>query len=211
MFNLSPQGILISAIGIVLAVTLHEYVKCMVAYKLGDTGIKTQGRHVPNLFKSVDILGGIFMLLFGYGWSNPARINAFSFTNRKKAAILLFTIPFLANFIAGVSFAIVFNAMPNIAHALNLSFNTFSIITQVLRVAATFNITFALFSIIPIYPLNGINLLAGIKPMWAAKISRYEKILQIVLAFMIILGVVAMIFNPIAATVFRAIAWGAFN
>jgi Zn-dependent protease len=180
-----------------LAVGLHEYAKALVAYRLGDKGVRTQGRLTINPLKHMDALGSIFMAVWGYGWSNPTRITPFSFANKRKAMIIIFAVPFLANIIMGMMFAVAASAW---ARYMPLNDNNVIIVVNVyiaLLSAARLNISFALFNVIPIYPLDGLLLLTGISQNASIKVLQAERILQIVLAFFIILGGAAIFFNPL--------------
>lgn len=185
--------------------TLHEYVKSLVAYKLGDENVKKQGRLTLNPIKHMDILGTIFLLVFRFGWANPLRITPFSFKNqtRRQAMILLFAIPFFTNFVVGVAFAVGANVLQmNFITLIDIfGLETLIMIEGVLYFIAFYNIAFALFNLIPIYPMDGIMLLGAIKPMWAMKISQREKILQLALVFFIIFGFAHTVFGNFAASV----------
>ena len=198
----SLYGILVSLPGVVIAITIHEWIKCLTAHRLGDATLKGQGRLAPNPLKHIDPLGAIFMLIFGYGWANPARVSAFRLRSGKKDMIVVFLMPFLANIILGAIF---------ILAAQFFILNFFDVLVTddavayaalaVLRRAAVLNIGFALFNLIPLYPLDGINLVAAFNPILAAKINQREKILQIVLAFGIILGLATIVFEPITRAI----------
>ena len=208
IINLSIPGILMVIPGIIIAVTLHEYAKSLVAYRMGDVNVKKLGRLAPNPLKHMDILGGIFLVIFGYGWSSPVRLTPFLFKNRKKAMLLIFVIPFLVNIIVGVAFAIAASifAVNMLGMADIFGQQAAEYIWRILSFVAIYNISFALFSLIPIYPLNGIHLLAAIKPTWNIKISQYEKILQLALAFFIILTFARQVFEPVVHMMLRAIS-----
>jgi len=200
IFNL--QAILMSIPGAIIAITLHEWVKAMTAHKLGDGTFKAQGRTKPNPLKHMDPLGTIFMLIFGYGWANPVRINMFRMRGGKKEAVIIFLMPFLANIIMGAFLA--FAAMvlrTQFFHLFAYNFDLLITLNTILRQAAMLSISFAFFNILPVYPLDGINLVAAFKPMWAARLVQREKIFQIILALAIIMGFAAMAFNPIARAI----------
>ena len=60
---------------------LHEFAHGWVAYKLGDNTAKYQGRLTFNPIASVDPLGALFLLLFGFGWAKPVPVNPNNFKN----------------------------------------------------------------------------------------------------------------------------------
>ncbi|MDR2183526.1 MAG: site-2 protease family protein [Clostridiales bacterium] len=206
----SLGGFLTAIPGVIIAVTLHEYTKSLVAHKLGDTGIKAQGRLAPNPLKHMDILGSIFLVFFSYGWASPVRLGAFSVEARRKAMLLIFVMPFLVNIIIGMFFSVGANFFSiSLAPGLlgTMSAQTLIIIGDILFFAAFYNISFALFSLIPVYPLNGTHLLWAIKPAWAVKVSQYEGILKLVLVFFIILTFASQIFTPLTLRVILAFSF----
>lgn len=185
-----------------VAIILHEYIKALTSYKLGDTAVKHQGR-LSFSFKHVDILGFIFMMFFGYGWANPVRPKPFSYTDPRKGLVIFFLMPFLANIILGAMLAM--TAYLFFTNFVLVAPTQFAIYTYwILLRAARFSFSFALFNILPIYPLNGIYFLGAFKPIWAAKVSAHEKLLQILLAFFIILGGAAMVFGPLVNNLMSA-------
>ncbi|MCL2350522.1 MAG: site-2 protease family protein [Defluviitaleaceae bacterium] len=191
--------------GVIIAVTASEYAKSAAAYRLGDVNIKGQGRLSLNPAKHMDILGSFFMAFFGYGWGNPVRINAFAFgEKRKKALYIVFFVPFLVNMLLGLIFAIGarfwFNG--NFPEAGIMDTAQFHVM-QILITTARLNIAFALFNLIPIYPLNGTMLLSNISPSASLKMAQAERILQIVLAFFIIFGIMGFIFHQPTTTILR--------
>jgi len=202
-------SILVTIPGIIIAITLHEYTKSLVANSLGDKGIKAQGRLAPNPLRHMDPLGGIFLVFFGYGWSNPVRLAPSSFKERKKAMLMIFIMPFLANIIAGFAFTIAFNFFDasyfNLQDSINIQ--TYRIIWNILRFIAIYNISFALFSIIPIYPLSGTYLLWAISPPAALKVSQHENILKMLLVFFIVMFFARNVFDPVVHTLIQVLAF----
>ena|GEM_PF-1081906 len=197
ILNINIPNLLMAIPGIIIAITLHEYVKSLTAYRLGDKNVKTQGRLALNPFKHMDILGGLFLLFFGYGWANPVRLQPFSFADHKKSMLFIFLVPFLTNFIVGTAFAI----------AARLFAANFEQLAIILLFGAMYNFSFALFNLIPIHPMDGIHLLGAIKPMWAVKISQREKILQIFLAFFIVMGFAHMVFGSVVTALMDALVF----
>jgi len=182
--------------GIFIAIGVHEYVKALVAYRLGDAGVKLQGRLTLNPLKHMDALGSIFMAIWGYGWANPTKITPFSFgsnANKRKAMIIIFVVPFLVNIILGMLLALTALIWANNVYVTELNITVFRVLIN----AARLNISFALFNLIPIYPLDGLLLLTGISQNASLKVLQAERFLQIALAFFVILGGAAIFFNPL--------------
>ena len=61
-------GLLLSAPGVLIAITFHEFAHGYVAYKLGDDTAKNQGRLSLNPFAHLDPIGTLMLLVAGFGW-----------------------------------------------------------------------------------------------------------------------------------------------
>jgi Zn-dependent protease len=196
-FIFSLTHILLSIPGVFIAVAVHEYAKSLVAYRLGDTGVKEQGRLTLNPIKHMDILGSIFMAVFGYGWANPVKLSPFSFQNRKKSLIIIFITGFLTSLAVGGIFALAAHLYFDFMWQ-NLAFEDINFyILWGLSLAARLNIGFALLNLLPIHPLNGSFLISGLTPETGVKIAQAEKILQLILALFIVFGGVNFFFGRI--------------
>ncbi|MCL2620365.1 MAG: hypothetical protein FWD97_05450 [Defluviitaleaceae bacterium] len=161
---------------------------------MGDKNIKAQGRLTPNPFKHMDVLGLIFMAAFRFGWGNPVRINFSSFANKRKATAIIFSIPFLVNIILGIAFAMAGRLWFNTMDIYN---ETHAHIFMVLLTASHINVGHALINLLPVHPMSGTMLLTAISPIASLKIAQYEKVLQLVLAFFILLGGAGIIFGTL--------------
>jgi len=188
-------GILYALPGGIIAIIAHEYAKSVAAYTLGDKSIRGKGRLSPNPFKHMDALGFIFMTVFRFGWGNPVGINFFTFPNKRKATAVIFAVPFLTNIILGVVFML---ATRFWVAGMDWSNQTHLHIFMILRTAAHINIGHALFNLLPIHPLSGTMLLNALSPAAALKMAQYEKILQLVLAFFILLGGAQAVFGNLS-------------
>ena len=200
----SLEAALLSIPGIIIAVVLHELVKAMTAQKLGDGGVK--GRISLNPLKHMDALGLIFIALFGFGWANPVRLSPFHYSNRKKAMLVIFAISFIFSLLLGMLFFLLGGFWyQNILTVEN--FQIHSHIVQALTLAGHISIGFAILNILPVFPFDGSLVLSGIAPFKAAMLARYEKIIQLIIAFMIILGVIGRVLHPFIDQI-RVILWG---
>jgi Zn-dependent protease len=76
--------IVLSALAVLLILTIHEYAHAYAAYKLGDNTAKNLGRLSLNPLKHLDPFGALCMILFHFGWAKPVPINARNFKNPKR-------------------------------------------------------------------------------------------------------------------------------
>ena len=71
---------IVSALVVIfLTMPIHEFAHGFIAYKLGDNTPKWQGRLTLNPFAHIDYMGALCILLFGFGWAKPVRVNMNNF------------------------------------------------------------------------------------------------------------------------------------
>ena len=189
--------LLIRIPGIIIAVTMHEYVKALASTRLGDTLPKKEGRLSLNPLKQMDPLGAICLLVWGYGWGNPVNTSPMYYRNRRRDTVIAHATPSLCNVIIGVAFGLAFNCFSR-AIPIGISLDAYSIIQQILASIAIYNVSYGLFQFVPVYPLNGAKIFSVLAPADVAiKVQQYEKLLQMILVICIILGAADYLFNPL--------------
>ena len=63
---------------ILIALTFHELAHGFVAYRLGDTTAKSQGRLSLNPLHHLDPIGTLCLLFVGFGWAKPVPVNPYA-------------------------------------------------------------------------------------------------------------------------------------
>ena len=176
---------ILSAVAILITLSIHEFSHAYAAYKLGDNTARNLGRLSINPIKHLDPVGALCMLLFHFGWAKPVPINARNFKNPKKGfAIVAFAGP-LSNLI--MAFISAFIYLLTYALVRDLTFSSasvsdqflYSVINNLLQFISIFhsvNIGLGIFNLIPFPPLDGSRLLNVFLPPKAYfGIMRYER------------------------------------
>ena len=83
------SNILVSLVGIVFAMTIHEFGHAFAAYLLGDDTAKRAGRMTINPSRHVDILGLIMLIIFHFGWAKPVPVNPNNFKNYRVGSFIV--------------------------------------------------------------------------------------------------------------------------
>ncbi len=197
------QQLAILAVPVLMAITFHELAHGYVAFLLGDPTAKNAGRLTLNPIKHLDPIGTIALFLIKIGWAKPVPVNPNYFVNPRQGMILVSIAGPAANFVLAICFAILFHVLIWMTPAANTSAAS-GMILPVLYMAQAgvlVNIGLGVFNLLPVPPLDGSNILAGLLPPHLAdsymQLSKYGFIILIVLIFT---GVVQKVVLPIIYT-----------
>ena len=181
---------LLAIVPVILAITLHEAAHGYAALALGDTTARDQGRLTLNPLKHIDRMGTIILpgillitqllpihrVAFMFGWAKPVPVSAWKFTNpRRGMALVAIAGPAMNFFLAWLS-AIGLRVFGDA----DISSSSYTVLSDFLLV----NMVLGLFNLLPILPLDGGRIVAGILPerlarSWAG-LERYGLLLVLV-------------------------------
>ena len=161
--NSGREGLLNVAafvVALLAALILHEIAHGLVALWNGDNTAKMYGRLTLNPLKHFDWVGLLMMFLVGFGWAKPVPVNPNNFRNRKVGAITVSVAGVLTNLTLAFFSALCWWLFRKItANTEGMAyFRHFLLMLSELMVRL--NVTFALFNILPLYPLDGYRLLS---------------------------------------------------
>ncbi|HPT83336.1 MAG TPA: site-2 protease family protein [Limnochordia bacterium] len=190
----SLEQIILAVPAILLAISFHELGHGWVAYKLGDPTPKYQGRLTLNPFAHLDPLGTLMLVLFRIGWAKPVMINSHYFKNRRQGTLLVSLAGPLANVILGWFFYNLLRfVMPRLPYT---AFSSTLLVFLLVNVEV--NLGLAAFNLIPIPPLDGSHILAGLlPPRMSYRYSQLAPYGPVLLAVLLISGGARVVVNPI--------------
>lgn len=178
---------------IVIGLTFHEFAHGWVAYRLGDPTAKNQGRLTFNPVPHLDPIGLIMLFLAGLGWAKPVPVNPFHFRGDRARGMLLVS---LAG--PGANIVVAFVA------AFLLHFGLYSInpyLQDLVFYVLFINVGLAIFNLIPVPPLDGSKILAGLMPKQAGFIYNMEAYGMIILLLLVFTGLLGKIILPLRQAV----------
>lgn len=206
--------IVIQVFVVLFAITVHEAAHAWTAAKLGDPTAAALGRASLNPLVHIDPIGTVIfpliLILFKmpvFGWAKPVPYNPRNLRQPKKGGLWIsFAGPISNILTAGAAVALFrllrpFGARIGDISALSRPLEGLSVI---LLFTALINISLAVFNLIPIPPLDGSGILAGLLSERAA--AQYERLRPygfLLLILVMYSGVLTLIFSPVQNLVLK--------
>jgi Zn-dependent protease len=184
------QTVLIYALPVLFAITVHEAAHGYVARYLGDNTAWVQGRVTLNPIPHIDPIGTIAMPLllyfatsgsFLFGYAKPVPVNFGQLRRPKRDMIWVALAGPASNFIQAILWAIVFTLL----YGFGVRERFF---LEMAKAGVLVNLVMWAFNLFPLPPLDGGRILTGLlPPRLAWNFSRIEPF-----GFFIVLGLVVV-------------------
>src|SRR3970040_2970122 len=84
-----PVMALAFIVGLVFAISIHEFAHALIAYRLDDPTAKLAGLLTLNPASHLDPIGTLALLLVGIGWGKPTPFDPFNLRNVKRDSALI--------------------------------------------------------------------------------------------------------------------------
>ena len=144
--------LLISFLAMCISISFHEWAHAFTAYKLGDPTAKNLGRMTLDPFAHLDLMGAIMFVLFGFGWARPVVVNSRNLKHFRRDDVLISLAGPFMNLLLAFVFTGIYYFVQIDGGWLRL----------ILIYLISMNLHFAVFNLIPIYPLDGYHVLTSI-------------------------------------------------
>ena len=168
--NLDFAGIFISFIVLLFSLTVHEMAHAWSADRLGDPTARLLGRVSLNPLVHADPIGTVLFPLISMvsgamliGWAKPVPVTLRYLRHPRRDYMLVAAAGPVSNLILAVFSALLLAIVPISPQTLGES-NVSVPIAKFLTGLVSLNVLLAVFNLLPIPPLDGGNVLAGLLP-----------------------------------------------
>jgi len=198
------QKIIIFAIPIIFAITVHEVAHGWVASKLGDQTARLLGRLTLNPLKHMDPIGTVLLPLFmivttgiAFGWAKPVPVDWRNLRQPKRDMALVAVAGPAANLVMLIIwtlFMMLVNQLPGISPYAML------LLHEMGTVGIIINIILIALNLLPLPPLDGSRIVAAfLSPAMAMKYHQLERWGLVILIVMMFTGVLGKILQPMVS------------
>lgn len=174
LYNVLMIDRLLLAPAFLIALTIHELAHALVADRLGDPTPRSDGRISLNPLKHLDLYGAALFLITGFGWAKPVVYDPYNLAHPRRDGSLIA--------LAGPASNLLFAAL------ISLFIRLFPVLPflEFLIPFIFINISLAIFNLVPVSPLDGEKILAGLLPRdmayeFQSVMSRYGTLILILL------------------------------
>ena len=168
---------------ILFALTIHEFAHAWAANRLGDPTARLMGRLTMNPAAHLDPLGTLMIMFARFGWGKPVPVDVRYLSHPKRDMLWIAIAGPVSNVISAALFGLAFRYL----YASDLLQSREVIF--ILYYAVQINFVLAFFNMIPLPPLDGSKVLAGLLPFrQEMAYRRLEQPLSILLIVLIMAG-----------------------
>jgi Zn-dependent protease len=213
------QQISVWALPVLAAIILHEVAHGVVAYRLGDSTAKDAGRLTLNPFPHIDPFGSLLLPLFLivahspflFGYARPVPVDFRRLRHPKRDMIFVAAAGPLTNILLAVASATVFKWILRLhlpadgpwAASLVAGLTPLALMA---RNSVIFNVIIAVFNLLPILPLDGGRVLAGLLPLrQAIAFSRLEPFGMVIVLMLMMTNVIGQVVGPVVNVFLRVL------
>ena len=153
---------------LLFSLTIHEVAHAVTAEWYGDPTARRLGRISLNPAVHVDWVGTVLLPILGilgggivFGWAKPVPVNPANLKNHRRDFLVIALAGPLSNIFLAVAASLLLGAL---ADSLAVSGGVVGVLTAFGFAMLQLNVLLAVFNMLPVVPLDGGNVLAGLLP-----------------------------------------------
>lgn len=195
------QEVMVWALPVLFAVTVHEVAHGWIANRLGDRTAFMMGRLTLNPLKHIDLVGTIvvpilclFLGGFVFGWAKPVPVNWHNLKKPRRDVALVALAGPVSNLLMGLLWALIAKIG---AVFFQQGFSNALFLVYVGYAGITINLMLMVLNLVPIPPLDGSRVVSSLLPPHLARsYDMIEPYGFMILAALIFTKVLSLILNP---------------
>ena len=194
--------ILVYALPVIFAITLHEAAHGYVAKHFGDKTAWMLGRVSLNPIRHIDPLGTIVLPLltvmlsgFMFGWAKPVPVNFNNLRDPKRDSLWVAAAGPASNIVQALVWATIALVLTHVVQPTGLVGAFWQSIAEA---GIQVNVVFAILNLFPLLPLDGGRIVTSLLPdKLAYTYSRTEPFGMLILIVLIVSGVLNTVLGPL--------------
>lgn len=204
--NIDWGWILVNVAVLLFALSVHESAHAWTADRLGDHTSRYLGRITLNPVAHIDPVGTIFFPLLGilsglavFGWAKPVPVNPRNLRNPRRDHVFIAAAGPASNLVLAAFFLAGLKVLAPLAGSSALQGSSVPPFLMTLLLAGLFiNVILAVFNLIPIPPLDGSWILAGLLPLQFSDLMDTIRPYSFLLLFLLLwAGFFRVILSPV--------------
>jgi Zn-dependent protease len=204
--------LLLWAVPIVMAIMLHEVMHGVVARMLGDDTAARAGRLTLNPLAHIDPFGTIILpalLLFAhapvFGYAKPVPVDFRRLHPPRTGMMAVAAAGPLTNFTLAILSGVAFRHLISTL-APGAAFTPRGLLSQMALASCIVNLELAVFNLLPLLPLDGGRVLAGLlPPRLALPFARLERYGFLILLLLLYTNMVNAVVDPVINAMAQAL------
>lgn len=198
--SLSFESVVPAFIILIASLSFHEAAHAWAADRLGDPTARILGRLTLNPLSHIDWIGTVLFPLVGMlsglpliGWAKPVPVDTRNLAAPRRDFALVALAGPVSNLVLAVGAGLLLKSLGGLVPEEGTT-----IVTRALALAVFLNVLLAVFNLLPVPPLDGGNVLAGIVPESAARLIDQMRPYGFFLLYaLLLLGVLDLFVWPI--------------